>query len=69
MDYAKRFNIRCFIETGTYTGDKIAVMTNSFDELHSINTIDKLRDFVMRHRPDLNMSVERDIFRIHPYRS
>jgi hypothetical protein len=28
-----------------------------------------LRDFVMRHRPDLNMSVERDIFRIHPYRS
>ena len=35
-DYAERFNLRVFVETGTYFGDTIAAVMRSFDKLYSI---------------------------------
>lgn len=34
--YAKKYNIRCFIETGTYFGEMLAAVAPVFEELHSI---------------------------------
>jgi hypothetical protein len=34
--YANELGIRCFIETGTYFGDMLMALAQSFDELHSI---------------------------------
>ena len=35
-DYAKRYKLRIFVETGTYYGDTIAAVRSSFDKLYSI---------------------------------
>ena len=35
-DYAKRFKLRVFVETGTYIGDTVAAVMRSFDKLYSI---------------------------------
>ena len=36
FDYAKRFNLRTFVETGTCGGDTIAALYDHFDKLYSI---------------------------------
>ena len=34
--YANKYNIRTFVETGTYLGDMVSAMSRDFDEIHSI---------------------------------
>ncbi len=42
-DYAERFALEVMIETGTYRGDMIAAIRSSFDQVHSIELDEKLR--------------------------
>ncbi len=36
LDYARRYNLRTFVETGTYAGDTVEYVRQSFDQVHSI---------------------------------
>ena len=36
LDYAKRFDTKVFVETGTYFGDTVAVLRSHFDQLTTI---------------------------------
>jgi hypothetical protein len=43
-EYAKRFRIRTFVETGTYLGDMLAAMSGRFDDLYSVELSDVFFD-------------------------
>ena len=36
IDYAERFNLRVFVETGTCSGDTVREMRGHFDRIYSI---------------------------------
>ncbi len=42
--YAKKFNLKVFIETGTYYGDMVAAMKDIFDQLYSIELSKELHE-------------------------
>lgn len=41
-DYARRFDLRTLVETGTYMGDMVWAMRNQFDEIHSVELDSRL---------------------------
>jgi hypothetical protein len=43
-DYSSKYNIRTFVETGTYLGDMIAALQRDFDEIHSVELFRPLFD-------------------------
>lgn len=50
--YAHRFNIKTFIETGTYLGDTLDAVKHDFDKLYSIELNEKLyKDAVVKFKP------------------
>lgn len=46
LRYAKKSNLRVFVETGTYKGETPAMLINDFDELHTIELSDELYKMV-----------------------
>jgi predicted O-methyltransferase YrrM len=40
-DYARRYGLRIFIETGTFLGDMVGAMRHSFDRIYSIELSEK----------------------------
>lgn len=57
-EMAKRYNMRVFIETGTYLGDMILAMSKLFDELYSVELDAKLYKYARRrlsHKPNIHL--------------
>lgn len=51
--YARRYGLRCFVETGTYRGGMVAAVKQIFDEIYSIELSAKLHAFAReRFRED-----------------
>jgi hypothetical protein len=42
LDYARRFNLKTFIETGTWHGDTVEYVKAQFDQVHSIELSSEL---------------------------
>ena len=43
-EYAKTFNLRVLVETGTFYGDTIAAMARNFDHIYSIELSQQLHE-------------------------
>jgi len=43
-EYAEKYNLSVFVETGTYLGDMVNAMKKSFDKIYSIELSEKLAD-------------------------
>lgn len=41
MEYAERFDLKCFVETGTFKGDTVEAMRGEFDRIYSIELAEK----------------------------
>jgi hypothetical protein len=55
---ARRYGLKVFIETGTWQGDTLAELRNSFDELHSIELSQTLhRKAAERFRDDTKIKL------------
>jgi hypothetical protein len=44
LDHARQYGLRRFVETGTYAGDMLAMMSRHFDELHSVELSTELHE-------------------------
>lgn len=43
--YARKYGLRCFVETGTYRGGMIVAVKGDFDEIYSIELSEKVHEF------------------------
>lgn len=48
LEYAKRFGLRLFVETGTFKGDTVESMRPHFDRIYSIELADKFYDLAVK---------------------
>ena len=48
LDYAKRFDLSVFVETGTFQGDTVEAMRPFFDRIYSIELADKYYERAVR---------------------
>lgn len=46
--HAKRFGLKCLVETGTYCGDMVEAMKKDFDRIYSIELSDELYEGVKK---------------------
>jgi len=44
LEYARRYDLRTLVETGTYYGEMVAAMKHHFDEIHSIEYDSRLAE-------------------------
>ncbi|MDZ4861537.1 MAG: hypothetical protein SGI88_21400 [Candidatus Hydrogenedentes bacterium] len=57
-EYARRFELKVFVETGTYKGDTIQATRHLFDEVHSIELSERLAsDATLRFTHDPRITI------------
>ena len=44
LEYARRYDLRTLVETGTYYGEMVAAMKHHFDEIHSVEYDSRLAE-------------------------
>jgi len=54
IEYAKKYGLRVFVETGTYYGEMVDVMKNTFDHIYSIELGDALYENARKRFAGLN---------------
>ena len=54
IEYAKKYGLRVFVETGTYYGEMVDAMKNTFDHIYSIELGDALYENARKRFAGLN---------------